>query len=67
MTRPKGPSGVRADCGYSHRNLEHIAAYVREQLKFSPTAAINTLRLFDGLDDITVQDWPGHSASWQCD
>ena len=61
MTMPKGPSGVRADCGYSHRNLEHIAAYVREQLKFSPTAAINTLRLFDGLDDITVPDRTGRA------
>ena len=61
MTMPKGPSGVRADCGYSYQNLEHIAAYVREQLRFSPTAAINGLRLFDGLDDITVQDGTGQA------
>ena len=53
---PKEPSGVRADRGYSYRNLENFAAYVRERLRFSPTAAINGLRLFDGLDDITVQD-----------
>ena len=58
---PKEPSGVRADRGYSYRNLENFAAYVREQLKFSPTAAINTLRLFDGLDDITVQDGTGRA------
>ena len=58
---PKGPLGVRADCGYSHRKLERFAAYVREQLKFSPTAAIDTLRLFDGLDDITVHDGTGRA------
>ena len=61
MTMPKGPLGVRADCGYSHRKLERFAAYVREQLKFSPTAAIDTLRLFDGLDDITVHDGTGRA------
>ena len=58
---PKGPSGVRADRGYSHRDLERFAAHVREQLKFSPTAAINTLRLFDGLDDIMVQAGTGQA------
>ena len=61
MTMPKKPSGVRADRGYSYRKLENFAAYVREQLRFSPTAAINTLRLFDGLDDITVQDATGRA------
>ena len=55
----QGSSGVRADRGYSYQNLEHFASHVREQLKFPPTAAINTLRLFDGLDDITVQDRTG--------
>ena len=54
----KGPSGVCADRGYSHRKLEHIAAYVREQLNFSPTAVIDMLRLFDGLD-VTVRDGSG--------
>ena len=61
MTMPKEPSGVRADRGYSYRKLENFAAYVREQLRFSPTAAINGLRLFDGLDDITVQDRTGQA------
>ncbi len=59
MTIPQGPSGVRADRGYSYQNLEHFAAYVHEQLKFSPTAAINSLRLFEGVDVITVQDGTG--------
>lgn len=61
MKMPKRPSGVRADRGYSYQNLEHFAAHVRECLKFSPAAAINTLRLFEGLDDITVQDGTGRA------
>ena len=59
MTMPQEPLGVRADRGYSYKRLEHFASYVREQLKFSPTAAINTLRLFDGLDIIRVQEGNG--------
>ena len=54
----QGLSGVRADRGYSYRKLEKIAAYVRDQLDCSPTEAINTLLLFDGLD-IEVQDGTG--------
>ena len=54
--------GVRADRGYSYQNLEKVATYVRGQLNTSPTEAINTLRLFDGLDikvrDRTGQDIP---------
>ena len=46
----QGLVGVRADCGYSYRKLEKIAAYVRDLLDYSPTEAINTLLLFDGLD-----------------
>ena len=61
MKIPKIPSGVRADRGYSHQNLEHFAAYVRKHLKFSPSAAVNALRLFDGLNDITVQDGTGRT------
>ena len=53
---PKGLSGVRADCGYSYKRVEQVAAYVREQLKFAPADAINALDLFEGLDDIAVQD-----------
>ena len=56
---PKRPAGVCANRGHGHQNLERIAARVREYIKFSPAAAINTLRLFDGLDDITVQDGTG--------
>ena len=51
----QGLSGVRADRGYSYRKLEKIGSYVRDQLDCSPTEAINTLLLFDGLD-IEVQD-----------
>ena len=43
-------SGVRADRGYSYKKIERIAAFVREKLEVSPTVAIETLRLFDGLD-----------------
>lgn len=58
---PKRPSGVRADSGYSYRDLERVAGHVRERLQFSPTAAINALRLFDGLDDITVRARTGQA------
>ena len=54
----QGLSGAGADRGYSYRKLEKIAAYVRDQLDCSPTEAINTLLLFDGLD-IEVQDGTG--------
>ena len=51
-------SGLPADRGYSYRQLEKIAAYVRDRLHYSPTEAINTLLLFDGLD-IEVRDGTG--------
>ena len=54
----QGLVGVRADRGYSYRKLEKVAAYVRDLLDYSPTEAINTLLLFDGLD-IEVQDGTG--------
>ena len=54
----QGLVGVRADCGYSYRELEKAAAHVRDSLDYSPTEAINTLLLFDGLD-IEVQDGTG--------
>ena len=54
----QGLVGVRADRGYSYRKLEKIAAYVRDRLGHSPTEAINTRLLFDGLD-IEVQDGTG--------
>ena len=62
----QGLVGVRADRGYSYRKLEKIASYVRDQLEYSPTEAINTLLLFDGLDievrDGTGRDLPIHGS-----
>ena len=58
MTMWQGLVGVRADRGYSYRKLEKVAAYVRDRLDYSPTEAINTLLLFDGLN-IKVQDGTG--------
>ena len=58
MTMSQGLSGVRADRGYSYQRLEKIATYVRDRLDYSPTEAINTLLLFDGLD-IEVRDGTG--------
>ena len=54
----QGLSGVRADRGYSYHELEKIAARVRDRFNYSPTEAIDTLLLFDGLD-IDVQDATG--------
>lgn len=51
-------SGVRADRGYSYRDLEKIAASVRKGLDYSPTEAIDPLQLFDGLN-IEVADGTG--------
>ena len=59
MTMSQGSSGIRADRGYSYQKIEYVASYVREKLEFSPTEAINTLRLFDGLDNIEVRDGAG--------
>ena len=58
MAMWQGLVGVRADRGYSYRKLEKIAAHVRGLLDYSPTEAINTQLLFDGLD-IKVQDGTG--------
>lgn len=55
---PRRPSGVRADRGYSYRRLELVATNVRKQLELPPTAPINALRLFEGLD-ITAQGRKG--------
>lgn len=46
--------GVRADKAYSHRKLELRAEYVRTQLRFGPREAIDPLRLFEDLGDITI-------------
>ena len=64
----KGPSGIRADRGYSYRYLERLASHVRNQLGLPPTMAINAQKLFDGLN-ISVSDRNGRSIShsWRCD
>lgn len=54
----QGLTGARADRGYSYQNLEEISAGVREQLGYTPTEAIDTLQLFEGLD-IRVKDKAG--------
>ena len=54
MTMPRELTGIRADRGYSYQRLEKIATKVRDRLNCCPTEAINTLRLFDGLN-ITVR------------
>ena len=62
----QGLVGVRADRGYSYQKLEIIAAHVRGLLGYSPTEAIDTLQLFEGLDieveDGTGGDIPVHGA-----
>jgi len=52
----QGLVGARADRGYSYRNLERMAAHVRGLLGYSPTEAIDTLHLFDGLDIAVVDE-----------
>lgn len=52
-------TGVRADHKYSYCKLENIASYVREQLKFAPVAAIDPLRLFEDLHDISISQGDG--------
>jgi hypothetical protein len=47
-------AGVRADSKHSHRSLEKFAAYVRQQLNFAPDAAIDPLRLFEDLHEISI-------------
>ncbi len=47
-------AGVRADNKYSYRKLESIAAYARQELKFTPDQAIDSLRLFEDLQEISI-------------
>jgi Zn-dependent peptidase ImmA (M78 family) len=47
-------SGVRADEKLSYRKLENFAAYVRQQLGFTPEAAIDPLRLFEDLHNLQI-------------
>jgi len=52
MTKPL--AGVRADHNYSYSKLEAVAAYVRQQLKFSPDQAIDPLQLFEDLHELSI-------------
>ena len=47
-------AGVRADKAYSHRKLEGTADYVRTGLNFGSTEAIDPLRLFEDLHEISI-------------
>ena len=51
----RGMSGMRADCPSSYRRLETIAARVREQIHASPDQAVDTLRLFEDLSEISLR------------
>jgi hypothetical protein len=50
----KALCGVRADRGASYKHLETVASHVREQLKFAPDAAIEPLRLFEDLHELSI-------------
>ena len=54
MTMLKGPSGVRADRGYSYRKLEVFAASVRERLSVPQEQAIDPLQVFEELHEISI-------------
>ena len=47
-------AGVRADNKYSYKKLEGFASYVRQQLKFAADVAIDPLRLFEDLHEISI-------------
>ena len=47
-------AGVKADKKYSHRKLEGVADYVRRGLNFGPTEAVDPIRLFEDLHDISI-------------
>jgi Zn-dependent peptidase ImmA (M78 family) len=50
-----GLSGVRADQTFSYRALERAADRVREYLRFPVDRAIDTLRLFEDLHEISIR------------
>lgn len=52
---PKPLCGVKADGPRSYRELEQVAARVRQHLKHPPQEAIEPLQLFEGLDDIRIE------------
>ena len=49
-------AGVKADKPYSHKRLEGIANYVREGLNFTSGEAIDPLRLFEDLHELSITD-----------
>jgi hypothetical protein len=49
-------AGVKADRAYSHKKLEGVADYVRKGLNFGSTEAIDPLRLFEDLHEISITD-----------
>jgi Zn-dependent peptidase ImmA (M78 family) len=55
----KALAGVRADSKHSHRSLEKLAVHVRQQLKFSPDAALEPLRLFEDLHELRIKQANG--------
>ena len=52
-------TGVRADHKYSYSKLERLAAYARQQLKFPSDQAIDPLKLFEDLHEITIRQGNG--------
>jgi Zn-dependent peptidase ImmA (M78 family) len=50
------PAGVKADKKYSHKKLEGVADCVRKGLKFGSVEAIDPLRLFEDLHEISIED-----------
>lgn len=51
----KALSGVRADHKFSYRDLEVLAKLIREHLNIPPDQAIDTLRLFEDLHEVSIQ------------
>jgi Zn-dependent peptidase ImmA (M78 family) len=55
----KSLTGVCADNKYSYQRLEHLAAYVRKELNLPADEAIDPLRLFEDLHDISISQRNG--------
>src|ERR1700722_10722809 len=53
------PSGVRADRGFSYRDLEMFAGAVRKYLGLAPDDALDALHLFENLDEVTIKTGDG--------
>jgi Zn-dependent peptidase ImmA (M78 family) len=48
------PTGVRADHKYSYKKLEKLAVYVRQKLQFRLDVALDPLRLFEDLHELST-------------